>query len=478
MPPMPTHPVLFIPGFPASELLLSGSDQRIFPPSLGDLGDPDRRDRLIGWLTGDVAPPSPIVAGQPIREIAGIFKEAQSLYDLLRSYGYSVSDANDFFQPVGWDWRGAVDAIAVQDACEQAIETLAGQGSIVAIVHSTGGLVLRALIEQRPALAAKLEHVLAFGVPWAGSLKAVRYLALGEKIGFPALGVGLSAVQVRTVMRAAQAAYDLFPPGPPGTEMTDVDGDPMNLSVAVGAGGTRQQIALLAEQDWIPAGAAGDAMRGHADDARARLGARTPALQLAAGAAPPPITCVAGWGIETDVCSVLAADGSIAFDNRWNPTKEGDGTVPLASAAWLRGPGVRTFYLPIGVYPVDAFPHPHDGLWSSPPVLDILDWVLDDKTPQPFVCAAADHDEAIDPQSDVTLRLCAEDQDGAPLANAQAVLQDLQPDTISFGGRARLEIRVKRSNLEPNAGPDLHRMVVAVEWDGGRRELPVVFRIA
>ncbi|MGE5234132.1 MAG: lipase/acyltransferase domain-containing protein [Acidobacteriota bacterium] len=474
---MPTHPVLFIPGYPASELLLSGDGTRIFPPSLGDLADPERRDRLIRWLTGSETPPSPIVAGEPIRDIAGIFKEAQSLYDLLRDYGYSVSAANDFFQPLGWDWRSAVDATAVQDAGEQAIATLAAQGPVVVIVHSTGGLVLRALLEQRPALAAKIAHVLAFGVPWAGSLKAVRYLARGEKIGFPALGLGLTAAQVRTVMRAAQAAYDLFPPGPPATDMTDADGDPMNLTVAVGGGNARRQIALLAERDWIPAGATGDAMRGHADSALVRLGARTPAIALPGGAVMPPVTCVAGWGVATDVCSVLGSDGAIDFDNSWNPGPEGDGTVPLASASWLRGDGVRTFHLPIGVYPVDAIPHPHDGLWSSPPVLEILDQVLLDKPPEPFVCAAADGDQAVDPESVLTIRFSAADAHGEPLADAQVVLPDFSPETISFAGRTRLEVIVPRTNLHPNAGSDLHRLVAAVEWTGGRRELPVVFRV-
>ena len=61
--------------------------------------------------------------------------------------------------------------------------------------------------------------MLAFGVPWAGTLKALRNLDLGAAIGFPALGLGLAASDVRRVMRTCQAAYDLLPPGPPATDL-------------------------------------------------------------------------------------------------------------------------------------------------------------------------------------------------------------------------------------------------------------------
>jgi hypothetical protein len=41
----------------------------------------------------------------------------------------------------------------------------------------------------------------------------------------------------------------------------------------------------------------------------------------------------------------------------------------------------------------------------------------------------------------------------------------------------RQEVLLERGNLQPNAGADLHRLVVRVEWTGGAREVPIVFRV-
>lgn len=475
---MPKHPIVFVPGFPASELRLSGSGRRLFPPALGDLVDAGKKERLLQWLSGETAPPSPIVAGEPIRDIAGIFKEAQSLYDRLREYGYTVSAPNAMFEPVGWDWRGAVDAAAVQADLAGAITALAAQsGPVVVIVHSTGGLVLRALLAAQPALAARIRHVLAFGVPWAGTLKALRNLDRGAAIGFPSLGVGLSASEVRRVMRTCQAAYDLLPPGPPATTMTGTDGKALNLFVRVAANGTtRTQLAPARDTAWIPTGTTGDPMRACAALADTRLGAR--ANTWDAAGLLPPLTNVVGWGMGTDVCCVQLADGTLELKNPWNPDPEGDGTVPFASASWLRGPGARTLCLPIGLYPAAGLPTPHDDLWSAPPVLDVLDQVLNDVAPEPWVCASADHDEGIDTAAHVvTLRVAASDANGAPLPSAKAILDGFTPSVFPFGNAVRQEIHAQRDNLLPNVGHDLHRRILRVTWNGGAREIPVLFRV-
>lgn len=474
---MPTHPVVFVPGFPASELVLSGGGRVLFPPALGDLVDAQKRARLIDWLSGAIPPPSPIVAGEPIRDIVGIFKEAQSLYDRLREYGYAVSSANAFFQPVGWDWRGAVDAPTVQSDLANAITGLAAaNGPVIVIAHSTGGLVLRSLLAARPGLAASIRHVMAFGVPWAGTLKALRNLDRGAAIGFPALGLGLTATEVRRVMRNCQAAYDLLPPGPPATDLRGADGKPLDLVVRVAANGTtRTQIAPCVDTAWMPQGPTGDPMRAAAAAAAARLGTRASAWDPAG--ALPPLTNVAGWGMGTDVCCVLEDDGTLAVANQWNPSAEGDGTVPFESASWIRGPGTRTLCLPIGVYPTAGLPTPHDDLWSAPPVLDVLDHVLKDVPAEPWVCGSVDHDDAIDTAAHVTIRLAVSTADGRPLPGAKAKIAGTTPSSFPFGNAVRQEILLDRGNLQPNAGADLHRLVVRVEWTGGTRELPVVFRV-
>src|SRR5436305_3589705 len=102
---MARKPVLFIPGFPASELIQTSTDRIIFPPSTGDLLDPQRRQEIVDLLVGPDDPPGDVVAGEPIRDLLGIAKQAQSLYDILRNrYGYTTS-SGDNFRPLGWDWR-------------------------------------------------------------------------------------------------------------------------------------------------------------------------------------------------------------------------------------------------------------------------------------------------------------------------------------------------------------------------------------
>lgn len=477
---MPLRPVVFIPGFPASELRQSSRRRTIFPPELTDLMDGEKKKELIRLLVGPDEPPGDIVAGEPIRGVMEVAKQAQSLYDILRQhFGYTIHGGNDL-APVGWDWRFAVDHPKVQDDVVQAIDRLSqanGGSKVVVIIHSTGGLVFRALLEQRPEVAAKIERVLAFGVPWAGTLKAVLYAGQGEPFGLAIAGqriIGFNKTEVREIMSHCQAAYDLFPPDPAKTDLRGADGKALNLFRA----GNRQAGPLV-DLGWIPSSSAKDYMREMAGRADQRLGTRSSEIRLPGGAATPPITNVVGWGVPTETRCDLSADGKLEFGER---TKEGDGTVALVSASWLRGPGVRTFFLPIGVYPTSGIPNPHSRIWDSPPVLDLFHQVLADKAPEPFVCAAADGDEALDRRSDVTLRLVAADENGNPLPNAKAAFPGFPgARAIAFGATPRKEIVLRRGDLRGNAAPDLFRFVVNVTWGTAgaeqRRELPVLIRV-
>src|SRR5262249_47689940 len=159
---MAKKPVVYIPGFPASELFQRSRNRKIFPPALGDLLDPDKRRELVALLVGPDDPPGDIVAGEPIRDLLGIAKQAQSLYDILRSnrYGYTIH-SGDNFRPVGWDWRRAVDAAGVQSSALQAIRELRqanGGAKVVVIAHSTGSLVLRRLLETQAEAVAGIEQ--------------------------------------------------------------------------------------------------------------------------------------------------------------------------------------------------------------------------------------------------------------------------------------------------------------------------------
>jgi hypothetical protein len=414
-------------------------------------------------------PADDLVAGEPIRDVLGIAKQAQSLYERLQEYGYTIG-SGDNFRAIGWDWRRAIDDSSVQDLLEGTIVLLSqrnGGAKVVPIVHSTGGLVFRALLETRPRVANLLDQVLAFGVPWAGTLAAVRYLAKGERFGFGP--IGLKPSEVRTVMRHAQAAYDLFPPDPLKTQMSSASGK--NLDLFVRANGA--QCGPLVELGW--AGAPPDPLvAAGAAAADFRLGRRPSTLRLN-GQAPPAITNVVGWGGTTDVRCVLGADGRLAFQSG----KDGDSTVAAVSAAWLRGATVRTYFLPIGVYPTNGVPRPHSRLWDSPPVYEVFDQVLKDKAPEPFVCGAADGDEAIQRQIPCTLRFTAADERGAPLANATVQLKGVSGSSKkSFGGNVRMELVLKRTNLNPNvSGTDFFHFTALIEWTGGARELPILIRV-
>lgn len=476
---MPLKPVVFIPGFPASELRQMSRRRTIFPPSLTNLLDREKKKELVRLLVGPDNPPGDIVAGEPIRGVMEIAKQAQSVYDILRQhFGYTVQGGNDL-APVGWDWRLALDHPKAQDDVVRAIDRLSqAQGrKPVVLVHSTGGLVLRALLERRPEVAAKIERIFAFGVPWAGTLKSLLYAAQGEPFGLVIAGqriVGFSKTEVREVMSHCQAIYDLFPPDPAKTDLRSADGKPLNLFMV-----RNQQAGPLVDLAWIPASPTKDFMREMAGKADQRLGNRSSEIRLPGDATLPPITNVVGWGVTTETRCDMAADGSLDFGTG---TKEGDGTVSLVSASWLRGPGVRTFFIPIGVYPTNGIPNPHSRIWDSPPVLDLFHQVLADKAPEPFVCAAADGDQAIDRRSDVTLRLAASDENGAPLPNAKATFPGFPgARAVAFGNSPRKEIVLRRGNLRGNAAPDLFRFVVNVTWgEPGaekRRELPVLIRV-
>jgi pimeloyl-ACP methyl ester carboxylesterase len=217
---MPQKPVIFIPGYPASELVQTSKNRKFFPPNLDDLLDPDKRRQLVALLVGPDNPPGDIVAGEPIRDILGIAKQAQSLYDILRSnrYGYTIHGGTNF-RPVGWDWRQAVDASGVQSAALQAIRELRqanGGAKVVVIAHSTGSLVLRRLLETQPEAVQGIEQALVLGATWAGNGVAIRSLVRGQSLGlWPAR---LTAADMRKVVRNTQAAYDLFPPDPAKTQ--------------------------------------------------------------------------------------------------------------------------------------------------------------------------------------------------------------------------------------------------------------------
>ena len=164
-----------------------------------------------------------LVAGGPILSVAGLAKQAASLYDNLEKLGYS--EANGNLVPVGWDWRKSIDDVLVQSALARALDEC-GRATIVA--HSTGGLVFRAFLEANPAYAAKIDRLIAFAVPWNGTLDAMA--ALEGQVSLQIAGIfGFNAPEVQQIVKTCKAAYELLPPATPAPKT--IDGAPPIVNV-------------------------------------------------------------------------------------------------------------------------------------------------------------------------------------------------------------------------------------------------------
>lgn len=449
-------PVIFIPGFPASELRDATTNEVVFPPSPGTLLSNDRKQQFFDAML-DI--PGNLVAGPPIRSVLNIAKQAQSLYDILARFGYTITDAgasNDF-APVGWDWRLGVDAQPTMDAVANALTHFAPQ-RVVVIVHSTGALVFRAFLQRHPELAGRIEEVLAFGGAWCGTLEAL--YAVHEGRSQTILGISLmTADESANLIGHTQAAYDLFPPDPARNDMGDVqlvhglDGNAAGANV---------------DLRWIKEDRRGYAIP-LAQRANDRLGTRSRNFEL-------PLTNVVGWGAPTHPGAVLEQN-----DIHFLPEEKdaGDGTVPLVSASWIQGADVRTIVVPIGAFVADPIADRHAHMWDSLAVADIFREVFRPGTPgREFIAVAADSDEAIDLNSFlVTIRLTAQSNGGRPLPNcvATATIKNRR-FPVPFNGGTRAVFRVNRQGIQSNFG-DLFRFTFDFVWDGGsRNNVAVAFR--
>lgn len=447
---MSLKPVLFIPGYPGSELRDKTTGRTVFPPSPGTLLDPARKQAFFDAML-DI--PGNLVAGEPIRSVLGIAKQAQSLYDLLGRMGYTSQN----LKPVGWDWRLGVDAAPTMAAIANAIESFGSQ-KVVPIIHSTGALVFRAFLAARSDLIPRIDHVLAFGGAWCGTLEALDAIHVGTSESF--LGITLiNADEAANLVGHTQAAYDLLPPDPARTDMADVQ-------LVHGLDG--KQAGAAVDTSWFKAGRAVYAQP-LADAANARLGARSRDF------GPLPLTNVAGWGGPTWPAAVL-----VPRDVRLlQPDKDfGDGTVPLVSASWIRGANARTIVIPIGAFVADPIPDLHAHLWDSVAVKQVFKEVLLGEAPQPFIAAAADADEAINFGSPVTIRMTAQSADGQPLPDCMATANvNGKKIPVPFKGGTRAILRLSRAGIHHNAGNDVYRFTIDFQWNGGSRNgIAVSFR--
>jgi Lecithin:cholesterol acyltransferase len=443
-------PAIFIPGFPASELLDHAKHGVYPPPSPLKLFDAANKAAYIARLI-DV--PGDLVAGNPVPSLFGVAPAAQSLYDILATFGYDITPASTNFKPIGWDWRLGVGSAATVNRIRDTLNELSPDknGNVIAILHSTGGLVFRAFLEQEPTYAKCFEQVLTFGIPWAGTLEALHAVNVGVGIGIGPIDL-ITEAEGASIFGHAQAAYDLFPTDPA-----------LNLFIANGVPSTPKT-----DQSWT------------SEQYQRDL------LATAHGPFPKqfndlPLTNVCGWGGATWPVVTLV-DGNITW---LAANKEaGDGTVPFVSSSWLEGAKVRPVYVPIGAFAEGMIPKIHGQLWGSVAIQQIFREVFAGAAPRPFITAAADSDQTIDLDSNVTVRMTALAADGSALPNCVATVDiggkktvvPFAPTAMLHGDR-RAEVSIKRAGIKHNIGSDMFRFEITFTWTGGTPVVvPVIIR--
>jgi len=353
----PREPVVFIPGYPGIDLFDLRQDRTIFPPpySLPLMKIRHKKD-VVAALKGPedpnqfdgVIPLGPL--DHKVKFLGlGFGEEAKSLYDVLKKLDYDPLSRNMMI-PVGWDWRLPVGHIDTMRRVTWAVDALFAETGrkVTILVHSTGGLVLRAYLKRTRKVSDKVAGVLSLGVPWAGALKTLKAMQHGSSIR------DLSPAQVKEILGRSHAAYDVMPPDPSRTTMTwtsPLGTQPLDLYVRGGV-----QEWPLRNLDWLPTALRPWASRASGEPFNQQRPRRIDSV---------PVTNIVGWGKTTDTtCS--ADTGQLQFAK----SQEGDGTVPAGSAAWIRGNGVTTLHVPYGDF------EDHGKLWDSPTVRTVMKEVL------------------------------------------------------------------------------------------------------
>ena len=468
-----SKPVLFIPGYPGSHLRVRGG-KRIFLKLGAFLPTP--AESVMRRLEGpdDLAIDDGIEAGPPIARLAKILlfevgKQAKTLYKILDKL--DVDPVVKF----GWDWRRPVWDVGMQARLETEIRALRRRSGqrVVAVVHSTGGLVLRCLLESKPAMAALFERVIAFGVPWAGLLKSLRFLDGQDKFAT------LRELRAQKLIANSWAAFDLLPPDPSTTALVDANGRELKLVID----GRGRQVGPQTKTDWFPPDLAGK-MRPRAEKAHEKLGRRSASLEL--GGRPLNVTNIIGWGAKTWVQAAIVGSGNQQRITDWREVDDspdldgGDGTVPFRSASWLRGDGVSQYHVPVGFHR-GAQRFPHSSLWRNPGGRNLLRHLLRGYALTPFVYAAVDTSDFKNRSArSVRVRLSTLNAGGQPLSGVKVRAIDLtQGRTIEKEydppGDGRHLLLVPRRRMQLVHGNRFRRFTLQIDWDSGsiRRVLVV-----
>jgi pimeloyl-ACP methyl ester carboxylesterase len=441
------EPAAHLELFPNVFSLLSATMRNHLVEKLSGPDDPDAADGVVPGAPVDSLFPG---LRSSFIDFSGSLKLADSLYAILQNLGYTNAPSGDRLRPVGWDWRRPVDQARTLDALKQAITGLqAATGEkVVVLCHSTGGLVTRSLLKREPGIANSIDSIIAVAVPWVGTLQTLPYLAGHQNFG------PLTTEQTQKTLAHSWAAFDLLPPDPRTTDMTDAGGNQLDFFTT-----DQGESSPLVARAWM-SGPLVTPMKSRADRSVDRLGVRARSLEGGLD-----VVTFAGWGADTLTGCRIDAQGNLTFLH----SDEGDATVPGRSADWLSGAGVKSFLVPIGHYPDSQIAREHSALWMNPPVRDLLGALLAGKPRPPYAYATVDADDAVNNVAQVRLRMVAQDAGGKPLPGAFAVAFPNTPREIHSGFNSEIRglMTVPRQSIVQKAVGDLFRFEVEIRWQEG-----------
>jgi pimeloyl-ACP methyl ester carboxylesterase len=240
-----------------------------------------------------------------------------------------------------WDWRkDPQEALAGLDALIDQVRP--GDGKVVLMAHSMGGLVVREYIEDA-ARARKVARAVTVATPYWGSPKALFPFLYGvEAPGFSGLDIAFDDDELREFARYLQGLFFLWPSANYGPWLS-IQGRPSPLGEGAlldfvdERGGNR---ALLANALGSHAMVL-DELRANGVDYQVMIGTKVHTI----GAVSIAETIAGGQGDPAAMADLVTVD--------W---VNGDGTVPVVSAEAATPPERRHYACGINHVPIPGEP--------------------------------------------------------------------------------------------------------------------------
>jgi hypothetical protein len=194
------EPVLIIPGVTGTELF---EGQDLLWPNLSrmltDIGDNFLDD--LAFNSDLTATNGSVTAGDLVKEPFPGEHYYDSLIESLEQNGYTENQDLFVFP---YDWRFGISESIVADLAER-IHYLAAGHKVNIIAHSTGGLLLKKVVQENGA--TDIDKAIMVGVPNYGAAKAAKVLLYGDDMGIP----WLDGEEIKKIGLNMPAMYDLLP---------------------------------------------------------------------------------------------------------------------------------------------------------------------------------------------------------------------------------------------------------------------------